>query len=273
MFASLLVLALLGAVMAKNKRQIGRDGMVAGHEVLFAKFFGGDNACDGTPYDATEIDITSGTTCLSTVSGLGYYFQRVPNNQTHWRRCTTDNSQCMFNANETCTDWPRPLGSCDEVPYPLKAGVKIHVQYTIETFKVIRGDDDMVAVEKRFASDDCTGTATNTLEIDGAGEDACVKLPSGNSYRAFHNSYNADNVRICEYSPLATDLDLSCEDTAYLCHLYAHDKCSLHPEGGSFLVSTKAMPKTPMPVATKSAAATNAAAAVAVVVALLAAAL
>ena len=90
-----------------------------------------------------------------------------------------------------------------------------------------------------------SGEPTSSLKIPGSGDASCQKFPSGRSFRAFHNNWNKDFIRICDYAPVPGALELSCDSTAYVCHKYRNNKCAIHPEGGSFRVRTVPAPMEP----------------------------
>lgn len=239
--------------------------MVEGHEILVNRYWADTEAsknCAGVPYDTTEIDITDGQTCLTFGSLTGYYFQRVPDNTTHYRRCVTDNLNCMTNENETCTDFGVELGKCFYATTKLMEGtvirdVKLYTRTTIEKFTSIRGTKRKIAVEQLFDSEDCSGDAKTTKEL---WPDAFVKNTkdcepdaSGKSYRAFHNSYSDSSIRVCDYAPTPSNLSQSCETTPYICHVYNNGGCADYPFGGSFKVYLRDAPN-PAPVATSGGA-------------------
>jgi hypothetical protein len=238
-----------------RKRQAGGN-MIDGHEVLVNRYWADTPKsanCTGAPYDTTEVDITDGMTCLTIGMLTGYYFQRVPNNATHYRRCVTDNLSCMTNSNETCTVFPVELGKCFKASTTLSEGtmerkVTIWTTTTIEKFKTVRGAKRKIAIEELHDNEDCSGNAPrNVKEIwpDAlhANTTGCVKDASGKSYRAFHNSYDDTKIRICDYAPDPVSLKDSCETTPYICHVYANGICTDYPFGGSFKVYLRDAPK------------------------------
>jgi hypothetical protein len=256
--------------------------MMEGHDILVNRYWADTPAskdCTGVPYDTTEIDITDGQTCLTIGSLTGYYFQRVPNNATHYRRCVTDNLNCMTNENETCTDFRVPLGQCFYAKTQLMEGttsreVTLYTRTTIEKFVSIRGTKRKIAVEQLFNSEDCSGEPKTTKElwpdtfVNGTKD--CEADASGKSYRAFHNSYSNSSIRVCDYAPTPANLSQSCEVTPYICHVYANGGCADYPFGGAFKVYLRDAPN-PAPVATAGAGALIALNALAALAALLAA--
>lgn len=261
-----IVLCVAVAVSEANfvrKRQAGGD-MIDGHDILVNRFWADtpkSKDCQGAPYDSTEVDITEGMTCLTIGMVTGYYFQRVPNNATHYRRCVTDNLSCMTNANETCTVFPVELGKCFKATTKLYEGkverdVTLYTRTTIEQFKSVRGKTRKIAVEELHANEDCSGN--NPLSTKEIWPDTfvkntvdCVPDESGKSYRAFHNSYNDQIVRVCDYAPEPQNLKRSCDSTPYICHVYSNGVCTDYPFGGSFKVYLRDAPN-PAPVATSA---------------------
>jgi hypothetical protein len=270
MFATVAVLLVVGASLSDanfvRKRQAGGD-MIDGHEVLVSRFWA-DTArsanCQGAPYDTTEVDITEGMTCLTIGMLTGYYFQRAPNNATHYRRCVTDNLSCMSNANETCTTFPRALGDCFKATTKLSEGtvernVTVWTTTTIEVFKKIRSTKRKIAVEELHLTEDCSGNnALSTKELwpdkFHPNTSDCVPDVSKKSYRAFHNSYDDTRIRVCDYAPEPQNLLLSCDSTPYICHVYSNGICTDYPFGGSFKVYVRDAPALPT---VKSGAATS----------------
>jgi len=238
--------------------------MVEGHDILVNRYWANTAAsknCQGTPYDSTEVDITDGMTCLTFGSLNGYYFQRVPNNATHYRRCVTDNLSCMTNSNETCTVFPVPLGQCFLAKTQLMEGttmrdVELYTTTTIDKFTSIRGTARKIAVEELYMDEMCK-TAQTTKEIwpdaFNPNTTACVADASKKSYRAYHNSYTDTKVRVCEYAPNPQNLSQSCETTPYICHVYSNGQCADYPFGGSYKVYLRDAPAPPKVVPKDSA--------------------
>jgi hypothetical protein len=266
----MLVVLLLSALSVCNanwarKRQSGSQ-MMEGHDILVNRYWANTDAskdCKGVPYDTTEIDITDGQTCLTIGSLTGYYFQRVPDNTTHYRRCVTDNLACMTNANETCTDFPVALGKCFLGKTTLYEGlvsreVTLYTRTTIEKFTSFRGTKRKIAVEELYDSEDCSGNAKTTKEVWPDtfvnGTIDCVPDASNKSYRAFHNSYTDQSIRICDYAPTPGNLSQSCEVTPYICHVYNNGGCADYPFGGAFKVYLRDAPN-PVPPAKNSGSA------------------
>jgi hypothetical protein len=253
------VLATLLAVTNANfvrKRQAG-GGMIEGHQILVNKYWAktpASDKCTGTPYDSTEVDITDGMTCLTFGSLNGYYFQRVPDNATHYRRCVTDNLSCMTNANETCTVFPVALGQCFLAKTKLMEGqtmrdVELWTTTTIEKFTTIRGTTRKIAVEELYSDETCKVVQGVAKEIwpdnFNPNTTSCVPDASKKSYRAYHNSYDDKSIRVCEYAPMGANLSQSCETTPYICHVYANNKCADYPFGGSYKVYVRDAPAPP----------------------------
>lgn len=211
-------------------------------------------ACNGNPYDTTEQDMGNPDgggmpACLTDGTAMkGFYVQEVPDMPGRWRRCVADNMICMFNEQEVCTVFPKPIGECFKAQYPADTTKSIWVKYSIVPSTDFKGSKNMIAVEQRFPmSDDCTGMEEQILElvgdaVEGMEEKECVKLSAGKAYRAFHNQYDDTYIRICEYSPFEVN-DASCSGfTPYICHRYLNNKCVKHPEGGSFKAWLKDAP-------------------------------
>lgn len=62
--------------------------------------------------------------------------------------------------------------------------------------------------------------------------------------RAPVRARRAQVIRICDYQPFSP-AEESCSRAPFICHVYANDKCALHPEGGSYKVSLLDMPTPP----------------------------